>query len=78
MDLVPAEKEVEILLEAPAVFASGGSAGQRHQPGHQLVERVGRPLRHLGCLTRTEDQAFFAARTGAFSGLLCSRSMYFC
>jgi hypothetical protein len=61
-----------------AVLARGWSAGQHRQPGHQLVERVGRPLRHLGGLTRTGGQAFFAARTGAFSTLLFIRAMYFC
>ncbi len=69
---------MEIPLEAEAVLTSGRSAGQHRQPGHQLVERVERPPRHLGSLTRTEGQAFFAARTGAFSDLLFIRSMYFC
>lgn len=78
MDPVPTEKEAEVLPEASAVLGSSGSAGQHAQTGHQLVERVSGPPRHLESPTRTEGQAFFAARTGALSDFLFIRSMYFC
>ena len=66
MDAVPAEEEVQVLLESPAILGPDG-VGQRLDRGQQLVEGIRRP----------PAQAFFVVRAGTFS-VLPIRSMYFC
>lgn len=67
MDSIPAEEDVEVLLELPSVAWSRRTPGEGLDRDYQLVEGVG----------AAPAQAFFVARAGTFS-VLPIRSMYFC
>jgi hypothetical protein len=79
---VPLDEEIQVSLKARSVDCGGGKPGQGRDCREQISEYVRsvagghRGKEYPG--RRLLDQAFFAARAGAFSGFLPNRSKYFC